>query len=422
MIYKLTGDHDLKNRNVELGLKVLDGRVLPIQQGMFAGFMAGEWLEEGDTEKAFPLIEKAEKLLKHSAFETARVHFLRARYDWMLARIDQAAVHAVRGLELFETHQYDFWLLLEFSWCVPLFRDVYSRGHMTAYLEKMFAMMGLERAAIPDHDKSTGKAKGPAVTEKRDSLRVLCLGPFRVFRGNEEIPLARWKQRSKARTLFKYLFMMMSRGYQSRDALMELLWPEEDPDRTINKFHVTVSTLRKILEPDLGKGEKSSFIFSDEGAYQLSLGPEGGSDVADFLWEIELAEKYLKDPQRAAHHYMNAETIYKGDVFEEDMYADWCVNERNRLKDKYLKVLEWLMAFYEKGKDFEKCIAHANRYLEVDPYNEHVYRSMMAYYSHMGSTAMAVLTYERCRDNIERNLQCPLSKDIKQYFVDLVSV
>lgn len=423
MIHKLTGDPVSEHKHIDLCKRAIDGLSLPIPEGLINGFMATKLLENGQPNEALPLIQSAHRNLKHSTFETARIAFLYARYHWLQGNKDTSFINAVDALRAFDKNQYDFWLIMEFPWIEPLLVEIYTHGIMTHYLEKIFTWLGnpaldkFKRSAthsLPSQSQLAGESAPP--------LKVCCLGKFRVFCGDEEIPPARWKSRKKAKDLFKYLVATKERGYQPKDVFMELLWPEEDPEKTVNRFHVTLSALRKILEPELTKGKRSSYILSDEDSYLINLGEGGSVDTDTFLKELELAETHKDNTQTMMGHILNAENIYQGDFLEEDIYNEWCIRKRDSYRDRYLSLLEQIITFFENAHDTEKCIRYANTYLEFDPYSEKIYQALMSYYSSIGNMAMVVLTYEKCKDAIEKDLECPLSKEIKQFFDELVSV
>lgn len=67
-----------------------------------------------------------------------------------------------------------------------------------------------------------------------DGLRVYCFGRFEVVRNGR--PIQNWR-RDKARTLLKHL--VAQRGAIQRDVLLELLWPELEPDPALRNLRVT---------------------------------------------------------------------------------------------------------------------------------------------------------------------------------------
>jgi DNA-binding SARP family transcriptional activator len=249
-------------------------------------------------------------------------------------------------------------------------------------------------------------------------LKIHLLGKFKLFVGDQEISAKRWKSR-KARTLFQFLLYSRSRGYVNKEVLMELLWPEEDPQKTAKRLHVALASLRKTLQPDLERGTPSSYISRDNDSYTIDVGEEGWVDIENFVKELHLARQE-KDLGKSIAHYLNAELIYKGDFLEEDPYSDWCIEAREGFKSEYLQLLGEIIEYYDGRRDYKQCIKYANKYLKFDKYAEDIYQLLMTYYANTGNKAMVVKTFENCSDILENDLNCPISNETKKLYQKLI--
>ena len=69
------------------------------------------------------------------------------------------------------------------------------------------------------------------------------------------------------------------------------------------------------------------------------------------------------------------------------------------------------MNYYEQKGDDAKCIKYAEKYLTEDPYDEKKYVKLMELYAKAGNKAMALKTFERCKNSIEKDLDCPVSEE-----------
>ncbi len=77
-------------------------------------------------------------------------------------------------------------------------------------------------------------------------LRIQTLGPFQVWQQQE---ILTWPtQKSKA--LFQILLIEPGRLVPT-DQILEYLWPDLSPRKAQNNLWVTVSQLRRLLQPDL---------------------------------------------------------------------------------------------------------------------------------------------------------------------------
>src|SRR5271156_6188480 len=75
-------------------------------------------------------------------------------------------------------------------------------------------------------------------------VRVAVLGPVRAWRGETELELGAPQRRA-------VLGLLAARANQavSRDELIDGIWGDELPARSVNALHVHVSRLRAALDP-----------------------------------------------------------------------------------------------------------------------------------------------------------------------------
>ncbi len=392
------------------GIEAIKGLTLPMEEGILKESLARMLIRKRNFSKARPLLEDAEKQLIKSKVGRAQVYLVYARFYWDQRHKDEAFGKLVPALKLSEENQYDSRVINEKHWIMPLLIEAFARGEMRDYIKKIFKNIGPSaREELAKYLKSKNfklKKAATAILEEIEKepvrthdLRVYCLGKFRVLHGDEEIPPEKWKSK-KAKMLFKYLVHSRNRGFLSRDVLMELLWPDEDPAKSINRLHDAFYSLRKIIEPDAKSGGTTSFILREGDTYRLDLGKEGWVDVDAFNRELKLAKKE-RYPEMSIAHYLNADALYSSDFLEEDIYVDWCAEERTVLKEEYLNLLIKVMEYYENNGDYLKCIEYANKYLKTEKYSENLYQQLMLYYHLAGNKTMVARIFERCKENLK---------------------
>jgi len=132
---------------------------------------------------------------------------------------------------------------------------------------------------------------------------------------------------------------------------MELLWPDEDPQKSGQRFHVAMAALRKILEPDIPKGIRSTYIRRSGQSYRIDIGEKGQTDIEIFTQAIDQGQK-TRDRELATGHYERAAALYRGDFLEEDPFEPWCENERERYKQAYLTALKKIIEYHEFQKGY----------------------------------------------------------------------
>ena len=180
----------------------------------------------------------------------------------------------------------------------------------------------------------------PAAPAAPPEVAVRTLGGFRVFRDGEPVPASAW-QSKKARTLLKVLIARRGRP-TPREALMELLWPGDDPVRLANRLSVALATLRAVLDP-VKHHPPEYFVTTDREAVRLELA-HVSVDVERFLAHADagLAARRGGRTREALAHFEAAEALYAGDFLEEDAYEDWASALREDAIASYAAVLRAL--------------------------------------------------------------------------------
>ncbi|MGC9469570.1 MAG: BTAD domain-containing putative transcriptional regulator, partial [Anaerolineae bacterium] len=224
--------------------------------------------------------------------------------------------------------------------------------------------------------------------------RVHLLGTFEIVGARDLTSTDGWRSQ-QSRTLLK--FLLLNRGHViTADQLLELLWPNEDPEASRPRLYVRISQLRRMLDPE----KPQAHIKTVEGrGYRFEVQPTWWVDVDAF----DAAAEGGREAQEAGAlsdaiaFYEEAHRLYRGDLLEEDRYADWAFVERERLLERYLTLLtELAEAYVQKGR-YRRAIALYQRVLDRDPFREAVFVRLMLAYSHAGEQVHALRTFERCR-------------------------
>jgi ATP/maltotriose-dependent transcriptional regulator MalT/DNA-binding SARP family transcriptional activator len=211
--------------------------------------------------------------------------------------------------------------------------------------------------------------------EPAAALSIEALGRFRVLRDGAPVPRSAWRSR-KARDLLKMLVARHGRAL-SRDALIEAMWPEEDPALCANRLSVALSTLRGVLDPQRSF-DADHFVVSNAGAVSLDL-DHVAVDLEAFLREAA-AGLALHDEGLAeeAHGRLSAaEAAYAGDLLEEDLYEDWAVAAREQARDTYVRVARRLAADAQAAGDHDGAVRFLLRVLERDAYDEEAHLALV---------------------------------------------
>lgn len=410
--YAQQGDLVLAEQSGLAAVECSRGLNLPRIEGSAKGNLSVYLIARGRRAEALPLLEAVETAF--TAKHLARwVDLWYANYYWRQNR-EKGRRCLQRALTLFDKQQ-DYGILAERHWIVPLLADSYARGQFCNYIMQVLRRIGSD--ALPQLkelliESASSELKSAIANLLRElpkpeppGLHIYLLGPFRISVGDRKIAAGDWRNR-KARTLLQYMAYELPKGYIPREVLTELLWPEDDPQKTKNRFHVAMTALRKVLEPDLPDGVPSSYISRSGDAYRLQLGEDGFVDLLLFN-ELLSRAKQETDPALSSKLRNEALYDYSGELLAEDPYCDWCIDAREQQRRDYLATLEKQLEYYEQLDDYSRCVDLAERYLDSEPTAESIYRKLMIYHARSGNRSMISTCLKRCREQLQLHLDCP---------------
>lgn len=243
------------------------------------------------------------------------------------------------------------------------------------------------------------------------ALAIYFLSPFRVLL--DEQPVVGWPN-CKGKSIFKYLITHRQHPIP-KEVLMEIFWPEGDPDAARNNLNVAIYGLRKALS----KANTSfSYVQFQDDCYLLNPELNIWVDSEAFMDHVRKAKAYeLRGDQTSAiHEYRAAEAIYQSEFLIEDRYEDWLTTIRQNYQDTYLAVMNRLSCHYFDQKDYETCVTMCSKALSGDACNEELHRRLMQCYNLMGYTHLALRQYHICRETLTRELSLMPSQETLQLF------
>ncbi len=140
-----------------------------------------------------------------------------------------------------------------------------------------------ELARDPDLAAGAARLLATVPTPPDHPLGIEVIGPMRVTRNGVAVQAPELR-RARVRQL---LGLLVLRPVLGREQAMDLLWPELDPASAARNLRVTMTHLRRLLEPDRAGGEASYCLRSDGDTIRLV---RGGMLAVD-LWSFhELAD------------------------------------------------------------------------------------------------------------------------------------
>ena len=216
-------------------------------------------------------------------------------------------------------------------------------------------------------------------------LRVLALGPLRVFVGDDEVEWTAGRS-GKSALVLKYLLTREPGHPFASEAVMEALWSGQDPARSGQCLRAAVSALRHNLQPDLPSRMPSAYLRTRGGCLSLSLGEGGFFDVAEFAQQVQLALELERGGRAAegAKAYRAAIALYRGEFLEEERYAEWAFPLRDRLQGMYTTALVRLAAFCLGQGDTAQATELAGRAIQTEEALEPAFLLLIACFRQTG--------------------------------------
>lgn len=295
-------------------------------------------------------------------------------------------------LRLAQTHQYGYLFQRPTllgpphpPMLTPLLLVGRDHTNQTAYATQLLQTLGLARLHVhPGYQ-----------------LRLQLLGPFRAWRGMEEITAQDWK-RKKARQLFLLLATYQPATLE-REQIVEMLWPELDPEQAQRDFKIAYSSLLNVLEPQRERNAPSAFIVRDDSRYGLRAEADVWLDAAEFERLVAAGDALYSDGGGTAV-YRQAIQLYHGDFLQEYPYETWCSEHREHLLTMFLQTAERLALLLLQQQAWDEAIRTAHTILEHDNCWEQAYRVLMQAYAAQGKRAQAIRTYQRCQERLQTEL------------------
>jgi len=133
-------------------------------------------------------------------------------------------------------------------------------------------------------------------------------------------------------------------------------------------------------------------------------------DADDFSKMLKLARAAESgDAEHMIAMYEGALALYRGDFLEENPYAAWVEEERQRRRSEFLAAAERFATLLLKLGDSERAIRWAEAMLSHDPLWEPAYAVLMEAHARQGNRALAVRAFNRCKKRLRDSLGVPPS-------------
>jgi DNA-binding SARP family transcriptional activator len=198
-----------------------------------------------------------------------------------------------------------------------------------------------------------------------------------------------------------------------RDMLTGRFWGEHPEASARRQLSTELWRIRRVLASD----RDAVALRVEEDAVGLQLHPGAQLDTAAFVEKLRpCAHRRAEDLTAAeARGLEDAVAVYRGDLLEE-VYEDWCVYERGRLRGLALDALFRAMGHHLHRRNWEAAREHGQRLLDLDPLNEPVHAALMRCHFGSGNRAAALRQYASCLRLLREELDVePMPETVAVY-------
>jgi len=232
------------------------------------------------------------------------------------------------------------------------------------------------------------------------ALTLTLFGPPQLARDGEPLQI----RSRRCLAILAYL-AVTGRTYR-RDRLASLLWPQSDPARAQNSLHYTLSLLQRTLD--------GVWLLVDRETVALDGSGKQAVDVVRFRDLLARCRTHGHGVEETCTRCLplleEAVELYQGDFMadftlpDSPQFDDWQAQEGEALRRELAGVLERLAEGCADQGDVERAIAHAQRWVGLNPLQETAHRCLMRLYAHSGRQLEALRQYETCARLLEEEL------------------
>ncbi len=228
-------------------------------------------------------------------------------------------------------------------------------------------------------------------------LEVLCLGHLRLFRDGQELDYGRLL-RPMAVRLLKF-FLVQGTRLVAAERIMDTIWPEMEPERARRTLATHLSAIRRALD--------LSNLFQRVGdSYRLGNPEEVILDLVEYEAAATAGlEAFQKEDRGGALPVLEkAETLYRGDFLEEDLYEEFVETRRHQLRRIHERVLEALGDLHLQQHRYDQAIQRYRRLLSSQEPMEQVFPKLFRCYEVLGDRQGILKEFESLRARLRDHL------------------
>ncbi|MBW3634219.1 MAG: AAA family ATPase, partial [Chloroflexi bacterium] len=238
-------------------------------------------------------------------------------------------------------------------------------------------------------------------------LSVAVLGPPDVRHGQRCLTFPTRK------TLAILVYVLVEGGFQPRDTLTALFWPDSDEVTGRANLRTTLARLREGLEATT----EERHLVVDRNVVSFDVASDFELDLQLLQSAYGLARSITstgrpsgETRQTVVFQLQQATDAWRGEFLEGFSLRDapdfdeWTSQQREAWRKRMEVVLDRLSLLYADAGSTASAIETADRWVHLNPLEERAYRRLMRLHFTAGDRAAALRAFEACRGMLDKEL------------------
>lgn len=249
-------------------------------------------------------------------------------------------------------------------------------------------------------------------------LRVRMLGSFSIELGDKKVDDSGNRSR-KVWLLMAYMIYYRNRPI-SQEELTGLLWGEEESSANpANALKTMFHRVRTMLD-QLGDSAGHRLIVRQKGGYAWNSEDSIRFDLEEFDNLCRAGAAATEDER--LQRYLGAIELYQGDFLTKLSTEPWVVPIATYFHNLYTQAVQEVLRLLEARERREEAIRLCRKAVEVEPYNEDLYRHLMRNLVDMKDQRGAIVVYEDMSELLFSNFGVMPAEDIRALYREAVRV
>jgi DNA-binding SARP family transcriptional activator len=248
-------------------------------------------------------------------------------------------------------------------------------------------------------------------------VKACLFGKPEIYINGVLIPDSEWKTK-KVKGMLEFLLLNCGKAV-TKEALMDLLWPESDSRSAAISLRTALYQLRKVLSKyNVRVLGSNPLIYETLDGLQIKDRDALQTDMQLYFQLYDSVSKHAGTSVTKEDERMEAFekiiSLYKGDLLEGSDYGDYLTFKRERCKSIFVEVCHRFSSVCIKHGKLQKAEEVLKRSLEAEPLNENLCLELLRLYISQGLRSKAVSFYNSFKKRLERELHITVDKRLTE--------